>query len=107
MKVNKPLKKLHQATAISEEILHALKNGDSNQANSLAELRLSLIQSISFSDLLQSHPKEAPLAIEQFEKSNHRLIETSNNIKLAISDEIKKVKKSLSGAKIYNEINKQ
>ncbi|MGK0441330.1 MAG: hypothetical protein ACJA0N_001128 [Pseudohongiellaceae bacterium] len=107
MKKSEHLIALHKAIALSEKIMDSLKDGDSDLANSIADGRLSLIQNIDFLKLTQQHPDIAPLAIEQFEKTNIRLIKTSSEIKDTVAEEIKKIKKSLSGTKAYNDISKQ
>lgn len=107
MNKNKDLLTLQRVNKLCDDIYQALNNGDTDAANKVAAERLFLIQSINFEFLINECPTDAHTAIGEFEKTNALLISNSEEIKKTVWDELKKVKKSVSATKIYNQVSKQ
>jgi hypothetical protein len=101
---NKHLKLIEHAIDLSEQTLAKLIKGNSQEANQLSKQRLSSIQSIPFQQLDTDKQPELILPLQKLSELDKVLQETSEQVKSALEDELKSVKKSFSAAKAYQDV---
>ena len=99
------LNSVKEAIILTEKIFAALSAGDSELAESHTKARQHILESIPFSELDETLPKDLQFAFNHLLTLNERLTDTSRDIRNTIAAELNSIKKGISNTQTYQDIN--
>lgn len=101
------LENVKQAILLSEGVLTALKEGDSELAINKSKERQSLLTAIPFDKLTGTLSDDLQFAFNHLLDLNTKLSEASSQVKNEIGNSLGTIKKGVSGANQYIKIKEQ
>lgn len=95
-----------EAILLTEKILQALQQGDSELAASYLDDRQVLLEAIPFQQLPQDLPKSLNFAFNHLLDLNEQLVMASEQVQSSIGDKLNTIKKGLSVTKAYQDVDR-
>ena len=101
------LELVKEAILISEDILKALQEGDSELAIEKSELRQQTLEKIPFKELQDELSEELNFAFNHLVTINEKLTAASEEVQDQLGNKLAKIRKGISGTSAYKSVEKQ
>lgn len=101
------LQLIDEAQALETQILDALREGDTEQAEQLTFKRQYLIESIPFQAFTDPYPQALSTALVSLQQSHEKLATVTLEIRQEIERQLSQVQKGKAGSRVYQKISDQ
>lgn len=97
---------IDKAERLQEQIVDALKAGNSETAETLCQEHQRVITEIPFAELPTEIPQELSQALLRLQRGNDKLTAVTENIQREIGEQLNQVQRGISGSQVYRDIDR-